>query len=69
MTRRDYILIAGALRQAFEQINEPRRTGGGMAMKSYDAFDIVVDRLADALARENPRFDRVRFLRAAGRET
>lgn len=47
MTRKDYVLIAAALREA-RTVAEAARL------------------LADQLAQDNPRFDRERFLKAAG---
>jgi hypothetical protein len=62
MTRKDYILIAAALRdvmlidcQSAEYLNGVRAAHASAAQ-----------RLADVLARDNPRFDRERFLKAAG---
>ncbi len=56
MTRKDYVLIADAL----------KRAGNACASPSpiQHATDCHV--LADALARDNPRFDRARFLKASG---
>lgn len=58
MTRKDYILIAAALRDTL-LINAP-------IVVWRAAHASVAHRLADALARDNPRFDRERFLKAAG---
>lgn len=54
MTRKDYVLLAAAIKAA--------SAAPGYAERN--AF--VAHAIADALARENPRFDRERFLRAAG---
>lgn len=59
MTRKDYILIADALKDA-------RGTMLLTAAAYHSGVDNAVHRLADALARDNPRFDRERFLKAAG---
>ena len=56
MTRKDYILIAAAL-------NDAARWPTSVERRS---LDMIADALADALARDNPRFDRERFLKAAG---
>lgn len=56
MTRKDYILLAAALKSA-----QPPGMQG-------EAVQHMVDckRIADALATTNPRFDRLRFLKACG---
>ena len=58
MTRKDYVLIAAALKSAHDGHNGRPQALRGVA----DA----ADRIAIALARDNPRFDRERFLKAAG---
>jgi hypothetical protein len=62
MTRKDYILIAAALRDTL-LIDCPtyQYLAGAKAAHVSAAY-----RLADCLARDNPRFDRERFLKAAG---
>jgi hypothetical protein len=57
MTRKDYILISDALRVA--------RQANGAAAHGI-AIDDVALHLATRLANDNPRFDRARFLAAAG---
>ncbi len=54
MTRKDYVLIAEALRESRPQM-------GGI-----EGWNCAAIGVADALARDNPRFDRERFLKAAG---
>jgi hypothetical protein len=56
MTRKDYILIAAALKKASE-----RDASEGIPVTYQAAYE-----LATALGRDNPRFDRERFLQAAG---
>jgi hypothetical protein len=56
MTRRDYVLIAAALKAA--QDDEVKA--------GHPVYDTATYKLADVLARENPRFDRERFLKACG---
>ena len=56
MTRKDYILLADALRAAIEALDEPRRMGAKLAATE------IAHRLED----ENPRFDYERFLKACG---
>jgi hypothetical protein len=57
MTRKDYILIAGALRTV-RQANSTVAHGL--------AIDDAALHLATRLANDNPRFDRARFLKACG---
>jgi len=56
MTRKDYILIAAALKAAYDETYHTVHAG----------IDAAAVALADALGRDNPRFDRERFLKAAG---
>jgi hypothetical protein len=64
MTRKDYVAIAAAISEArmnpthFFINREEGEYGEGV-------FSVAVA-LADRLARDNPRFDRARFLKAAG---
>jgi hypothetical protein len=53
MTRKDFELIAAALKEAADGI-------------SQQAHKYLTERLADALATTNPNFKRERFLRASG---
>lgn len=60
MTRKDYILIAAAIANAgvsVTDINEPQYQHG---------IEDTTHAIADALARDNPRFDCERFLKACG---
>ncbi len=60
MTRKDYVLLAEAIASAYAAIpapENPHETNGVRRVASH---------VADALARDNPRFDRERFLKAAG---
>jgi hypothetical protein len=60
MTRKDYILIADALKAARSSYTLPN------VAIYHNGIANAAQRLADALARDNPRFDRERFLKAAG---
>lgn len=63
MTRKDYVLIAGALLRGRPE--DPNCTvAGSAALHGQHMRDCKA--LADALAGTNPRFDRERFLRACG---
>jgi hypothetical protein len=56
MTRKDYVVIAAALRRSLERSPLADSTG---------VIDAALA-MADALAGTNPRFDRSRFLKACG---
>lgn len=58
MTRKDYVMLARVIashRAAYDE-GETQLIGA----------DSLVERIADALAADNPRFDRARFLKACG---
>lgn len=57
MTKKDYIAIAAAIR---EQVDADANKGGHSITRA------IADRIADACARDNARFDRGRFLAACG---
>ena len=56
MTRKDYNLIAEAIELARSEATEPQR----------DAIYWAANRIANALRRNNPRFERARFMEACG---
>jgi hypothetical protein len=60
MTRKDYILIAAAIKRAWNA------EIGDATKWSNIGVEIVALALADALAKGNPLFDRERFLKATG---
>jgi hypothetical protein len=60
MTRKDYELVAQAISRTTEHDPQDEHTAEGW----HAATSAVAHRLADALASDNPRFNRVRFLRA-----
>ncbi|RPH75957.1 hypothetical protein EHM76_00315 [bacterium] len=64
MTRKDYILIANALADARRDIIA--KEGPAAQSTLLDGTGYAADWLADSLARDNPRFDRARFLKACG---
>ncbi len=59
MTRKDYILIAAAIKAAATEYPDERPDA--KQQQEDVAFSI-----AEALASDNPRFDRERFLKACG---
>lgn len=60
MTRKDYELIAKALKTQLELSRGFGEEDGEAAVKN------IAHDLAEALALDNPRFDRARFLTASG---
>lgn len=65
MTKKDYIAIAEAIKPTVELIKRSTATGTHLAFK---ALRLTTKNIADALASDNSRFDRSRFLRACGLE-
>jgi hypothetical protein len=61
MTKKDYIAIAGAIRELVDSSlpYEPMHRYHDIAMVAFDLADKV-------FAPDNPRFDRTRFLKACG---
>lgn len=62
MTRKDYILIAEALRRAAPNLDVVRPATANMHMQHEHDCQMV----ANALAADNAAFDRARFLKACG---
>lgn len=58
MSKKDYILIAGAIKKIADKQTEADK-------KTYLVED-VAGNIASALANENPRFDYSRFITACG---
>ena len=56
MTRKDYVLIAKAIAKAY--------TISDNHVDAVDTIAFVTECIADALADDNPRFDRARFIKA-----
>ena len=72
MTRKDYILIADAIRELLADIE---RESGPMAVCDRTRACLAgehlgvrhaASRLADQLRQDNPHFDRTRFIEACG---
>ena len=57
MTRRDYVLLANVINA---------RLSARPDQEKAEAYRLIANDLADALATDNPRFDRARFLTACG---
>lgn len=60
MTRKDYAAIAAALAEAREIAGQTQGSVGRIGVA------IATQQVAEVLAADNPRFDRARFLAAAG---
>jgi hypothetical protein len=66
MTRKDYIVIAAALKAAHIKIVEVEAGLSEHTVEELgEGVNYATDYIADALAKDNPRFDRARFLEAA----
>ena len=63
MTRKDYELIAAALRRSSCEVAD-RTSDYGDGVRTQ--FNVTASMLATALESTNPRFDRSRFLKACG---
>lgn len=63
MTKKDYVLIARAIMDA-RPIKS--RDAHLHVRNGHTTCDGVAQNVADAMQRENPRFDRARFLTACG---
>ncbi len=68
MTRKDYVLIANALNIARVQICEGWPNNETAVEASRQMHRHCTSEIAEHLERNNPRFDRDRFLKAAGVE-
>ena len=68
MTRKDYVLIASAINDIREKIRMHGRDVASRELWSGTLGGIsdAARAIADALQADNPRFDRERFLKAAG---
>jgi hypothetical protein len=66
MTRKDYELIAGVLSDALDSFYADHNRG--LLHNAPSMHGMVAESMADALAADNPRFDRERFLKACGVE-
>ena len=70
MTKKDYVLIANALRKDASHLARTERTTypsmSDWEKGAYDQWNTAVLAMADALRRTNPLFDRTRFLAACG---
>lgn len=63
MTKKDYELIAKALRSGF--MTQPPSPMSS-EVDIYDNYRIIVDHMTKALERTNPRFNRDKFMDACG---
>jgi hypothetical protein len=64
MTKKDYEAMAAAVRDARARIINVEDASQIDAMLDGTAY--AMEHIADVLARDNPRFDRARFLTACG---
>lgn len=62
MTRKDYILLASAMHDAYRQ-TEVVYSGSAIELSAaINGASAMVDSISDVLGRDNPRFDREHFL-------
>lgn len=70
MTRKDYELIAAAIKSHVDRLRAPDRSGYAVANAAMGlplaAVEGTAKSVATALALDNPRFDRQRFMAACG---
>lgn len=67
MTRKDYVRIAAALKAQRDNIEDTAYRRSEDAHEWFvSGWEVTTRSIADALAADNPRFDRERFFRAAG---
>ncbi len=64
MTRKDYVLIAAALKDALPSAYDSADINNRVGASDMHATCVAM--IANRLAQDNPRFDRARFLKAAG---
>jgi hypothetical protein len=64
MTRKDYELIAGAMRAANVYFSSAMMPSADESEMKRAAINYAANQLADRLAEDNPRFDRARFIEA-----
>ena len=64
MTRKDYILIANSIHQAMEDAKRHDSSSHVQAAKA--SINMLAEHIAIDLKRDNPAFNRDRFLNACG---
>ena len=65
MTKKDYIKLAGVIRQAHEDVGALRPLDEDRAaLRRVEGVARLQYLIADVLAADNPRFDRERFVEA-----
>jgi hypothetical protein len=66
MTRKDYVLIAAALKEARHHFWAGRSDDNSQPPNFADGLQAAAEELALRLSNDNARFDRARFLTACG---
>ena len=67
MTKKDYIIIAEEIKKAYIRPTYFQGEGINALNEAYQkGIRIVTENLAEQLAFDNPRFDRVKFYQACG---
>ncbi len=68
MTRKDYAAFAAIVRDTSGMLAPSPDDYQGSDARTRETLDCIMLRLADLFARDNPRFDRARFLAACERK-
>ena len=66
MTKKDYELIANTMMRSHPQFGYLIAYTPSKTRTRLEQYTMTVEDLAGALANDNPRFDRERFLKACG---
>ena len=66
MTRKDYKRLAEELAITLRNLDDLIVSKGDSDSDQRTAFQIAVECMCDAMKRDNPRFDRSKFLEAVG---
>ena len=71
MTRKDYVLIAASINESYKEMERVAALDAADNVNTYartaiisKGVSVVMNNIADSLARENPRFDRKKFVSA-----
>lgn len=66
MTRKDYKRLAEELAITYRNLDDLIVSKGDSDSDQRTAFQIAIECMCDAMRRDNPRFDRSKFLEAVG---
>lgn len=66
MSKKDYVAIAAQFMKEKNHLKEHFEKDSSYEMGATYGIEVMARRLSDVMARDNPRFDRDRFLAACG---